>query len=379
MPARRYDIFCRVVDNYGDAGVCWRLARQLVREHGLDVTLWIDAPGRLAPGLDARRDDQVCVGVRVRTLRDNPEAVALPDVVVEGFGCGLPARYVEAMVDSPRPPAWIVLEYLSAEPWVEGMHGLPSPQPRLPLTRHFFFPGFSGASGGLLREKDLLETRDAALADPAARTAAWRAFGVAPPGPATSVVSLFCYPAPALPALLDRWTAGPAPTHCFVSEGPADAELRAWARGAGLDGAAAVVRGALTLTAIPFAAQDAYDRLLWQCDANFVRGEDSFVRAQWAARPFVWHVYPQAEGAHRVKLEAFLRRFEAGLDSGVAAVTRRFWQAWNAGDGDEAAAAWTPFREAFPALAAHGRRWARQLAALPDMAGSLVRFAQERL
>ncbi|HET9045379.1 MAG TPA: elongation factor P maturation arginine rhamnosyltransferase EarP, partial [Casimicrobiaceae bacterium] len=42
MAAQRWDVFCKVVDNFGDAGVCWRLARQLVAEHDLAVTLWID-------------------------------------------------------------------------------------------------------------------------------------------------------------------------------------------------------------------------------------------------------------------------------------------------------------------------------------------------
>ena len=40
--SRSWDVFCRVVDNYGDAAVCWRLARQLADEHGARVRLWID-------------------------------------------------------------------------------------------------------------------------------------------------------------------------------------------------------------------------------------------------------------------------------------------------------------------------------------------------
>jgi hypothetical protein len=42
MSVLRWDVHCRVIDNYGDAGVCWRLSRQLAAEHALDVTLWID-------------------------------------------------------------------------------------------------------------------------------------------------------------------------------------------------------------------------------------------------------------------------------------------------------------------------------------------------
>src|SRR5436190_18143119 len=131
MPAQRFDIFCKVVDNFGDAGVSWRLARQLVREHDIAVTLWIDALAslaKIAPDVDRVRDDQVHAGVRIRAWTEPFCHFDLPDVVIEAFGCGLPQAYLDAMVAAPRPPVWINLEYLSAEPWVESAHGLPSPQ-----------------------------------------------------------------------------------------------------------------------------------------------------------------------------------------------------------------------------------------------------------
>jgi uncharacterized repeat protein (TIGR03837 family) len=382
MPSLRFDVFCRVVDNYGDAGVCWRLARQLVREHAVAATLWIDALAslaRIAPGLDASRADQEHAGVRVRSLAALAGAVDLPDVVVEGFGCGLPDPYVEAMAAAARPPVWINLEYLSAEPWVEGAHGLPSPHPRMPLTRHFYFPGFTAGTGGLLREAGLLDARDAARAAPAGSESVWQALGIPPPAGDALVVSLFCYANPALPALLDLWAEGDEPVTCLVPEGVATAALDRWTGGAVPHAGQSLNRGRLALATVPFVAQDGYDRLLWRCDANFVRGEDSFVRAQWAARPFVWHIYPQTDDAHRAKLDAFLRRFEASLDAGAAAATTGFWHAWNDGDGPAAATAWPAFRAAFPALRAHGEAWARRLGALPDLATGLVELARARL
>jgi uncharacterized repeat protein (TIGR03837 family) len=382
MPPQRFDVFCKVVDNYGDAGVSWRLGRQLVREHGVAATLWIDAPAslvRLAPGLDVKRDDQVVAGVRVRALSDSPGPFELPDVVIEAFGCGLPDRYIEAMADASRPPVWINLEYLSAEPWVEGTHGLPSPQPRLPLTRYFYFPGFTAATGGLLREAGLAEARDAAQSDPAARAAAWRALGIPEPAAGALRVSLFCYANRALPALLDLWAEGEEPVACYVPEGIATAALDVWTGGAVPHAGQSLTHGPLTLTTLPFLPQDAYDRLLWHSDVNFVRGEDSFVRAQWAARPFVWHIYPQAEDAHRVKLDEFLHRYAAGIDTGMASAVTRFWRAWNDGDEVDVTAAWAPFRAAFPALGEHGRHWADRLALLPDLASALVDFARDRL
>jgi uncharacterized repeat protein (TIGR03837 family) len=81
--------------------------------------------------------------------------------------------------------------------------------------------------------------------------------------------------------------------------------------------------------AIPFLPQDRYDVLLWACDLNFVRGEDSFVRAQWAGRPFVWQIYAQQDDAHRTKLLAFLDRLLAGADEVLAASLRALWLGWN--------------------------------------------------
>ncbi len=333
MHAARWDVFGKVVDNYGDAGVCWRLARQLVAEHEIAVTLWIDelAPlARIAPGVDATASVQTVAGVELRRWREPLADAPRPgDVVIEAFGCGLPEAYVAAMTRRAPPPRWFVLEYLSAEDWVEGTHGLASPHPRLPLDRRFWFPGFTAATGGLLRERGLIAARDAFLADDAARRALWARLRVPPPEPGETRISLFCYPSAPLATLCDAWADGDAPVVCLVPEGVATGALDRWAGGRLPHPGEAMVRGRLAVRGIPFVAQDEYDRLLWACDVNFVRGEDSFVRAQWAARPFVWHIYPQDEAAHRAKLGAFLARYLTGLDDAAAAAVRRFWRAWN--------------------------------------------------
>src|SRR4051812_25101195 len=155
MSGKRWHVFCRVVDNYGDAGVCWRLARQLATEHGCHVTLWIDRLATLAhfqPGVDVQASTQSVAGISIARIADDAPAPPLPDVVIEAFACGLPPLYVGAMGDASAPPLWIALEYLSAEPWVDTVHGLASPQPRLPLERYFWFPGFTHQTGGLIRE-----------------------------------------------------------------------------------------------------------------------------------------------------------------------------------------------------------------------------------
>ena len=377
MPAR-WDIFCKVVDNYGDAGVCWRLARILAREHGIDSALWLDdlaALARIAPAVDVRAAYQRIDGVVLRRWTEPLPSSKAPEVVIEAFGCGLPVDYARAIAAVAHPPAWIVLEYLSAEPWVERAHALPSPHPRLPIARRFWFPGFTAATGGLLRERDLLETRDAFRGSDAAATL-WPALRMTAPAATDTLVSLFCYPNDVLPDLLDAWADGEHGVTCIVPEGVAAGALDRWTHGDVPHPGHPVGRGRLALHSVPFVDQDRYDRLLWSCDVNFVRGEDSFVRAQWAARPFVWHIYPQDGDAHRTKLEAFLDLHLAAADSLAASAVRRLWRTWN-GDtrGGPVAEAWREFANARPALARHGDAWARHLAALPDLASGLVKAA----
>ena len=378
----RWDIFCRVVDNYGDAGVCWRLARQLADEHGLAVTLWIDDVASLArfvPALAPDFADQGEHGVRVRRLEATPPPDApVADVVVEAFGCGLPDAYVQAMASAPHAPVWIVLEYLSAEPWIDASHGLPSPHPRLPLTRWFWFPGFTAGSGGVLRERDLLELRDAWRAQARAVAMALPGSDASEPRPALHV-SLFCYANPALPALLDLWADGEEPVICVVPEGIADAALARFTGGNVPRAGATLTQGRLTLAGSAFVDQGAFDRRLWTSDLNFVRGEDSFVRAQWAARPFVWHIYPQEGDAHLAKMDAFLTRFEAGLEAETAAALRAFWYAWNTGAPDVLRSAWPGFRREMAALQVHADAWAQALAAQSGLADQLVNFCENRL
>ena len=379
----RWDIFCKVVDNYGDAGVCWRLARELASEHALDVTLWLDdlAPlARLAPGVDPARATQRVAGVTIRRWLEPFPAGVPANVVIEAFGCGLPDGYAAAMAQRTPAPSWFVLEYLSAEAWIEGAHGLPSPHPQLPLSRRFWFPGFTPQTGGLLRERGLLDARDAFRRDDGAQRALWSVLRVPPPAPDEIRISMFCYPNPALPALFDAWADGDAPLTCLVPEGVATGALDLWTGGNVPHCGAPFARGRLTLCTIPFVGQDDYDRLLWLCGVNFVRGEDSFVRAQWAARAFAWHAYAQAENAHWRKLDAFTDRYAAGLAPGPRTALRRFWRAWNGvPDAGPLGEAWLDFAAARPDLDRIGVARAAELAALPELAAGLVKAAADRV
>jgi uncharacterized repeat protein (TIGR03837 family) len=401
------DIFCTVIDNYGDIGVSWRLARQLAVEYGVVVRLWVDklaALQRIWPPVDATQAIQHIplqsiplqhgAKVEVREWTSTWSPVEPAAVVIEAFGCQLPPEYVRAMAGRVPRSLWINLEYLSAEDWVAGCHGLSSPQsvpdpsaqssahlsqhPGSELAKYFFFPGFTADTGGLLRERDLLQRRQAFQENPEAATRFLADCGLGElaeevrGATARLLVSLFAYEGAPLPDLFETWSKSSRPIICLVPEGRLLGAIGRFFGGARPDAGAVLRRGALTVAVLPFLPQDDYDRLLWGCDLNFVRGEDSFARAQWAGRPFAWHIYPQAEAAHWPKLDAFLDLYRASLPSAEARALGDFWHAWN-GRGD-IAASWHELALQLPALRASAEEWSSQLARQGNLAAALVQF-----
>jgi uncharacterized repeat protein (TIGR03837 family) len=398
MQSKSCDIFCTVVDNYGDIGVCWRLARQLANEHGLQVRLWVDdlrSFGKLCPELDVELEVQVCRGVEVRRWHQtqdgsaqqefpHPERVlsglqphtttayplrvqsisrcereACADLVIEAFACKLPQSYIEAMAARERKPVWINLEYLSAEEWVEGCHQLPSQHPTLALSKYFFFPGFTAKTGGLLLERDLLERRDVFQSDASAQAEYWRSLGMPQLVEGELRVSLFGYENEAMEELLSTWEHGSHVVTCLLPEGKALPQVATFFGASTASAGEVWQRGNLRVHVLPFVEQEQYDLLLWACDINFVRGEDSCVRAQWAGKPFIWHIYPQHDGVHLEKLEALRRLYTAGLPEETAQAVQNMWLSWNGGHG--VATAWRDFAAQRMVLANHGAGWAQRL------------------
>lgn len=382
-----WDIFCNVIDNYGDIGVSWRLARQLAVEYGFRIRLWVDelaAFSAICPEIDLQREVQYVQGVDVHRWSDDTIDSTPGDIVIEAFACRLPSPFECAMAARHPPPVWINLDYLSAENWVAGCHALPSPHPNLPLTKYFFFPGFSEKTGGLLREANLDAHRQEFISSPDAQAEFWNALGVPPPNSETLRISLFAYDNPHLADLLEIWANGTTPVHCFAPLTKTRPTIEAFF-GQTLQAGQTLRRGALELHTLPFISQQAYDQLLWLCDINFVRGEESFVRAQWAAKPFLWHIYPQDDAAHQNKLDAFLRLYCEDLAAPEALAEKRLHELWNCAQAGEETtgtitrAIWTHYLAALPELSAHADKWKNNLKKQHDLCSNLVRFCRSKL
>jgi uncharacterized repeat protein (TIGR03837 family) len=359
-PGLLFDVFCKVIDNFGDIGVCWRLAADLAGR-GHRVRLWCDDPSALqwlAP--------QGAAGVEVIPWRAPVPALPPGDVVIEAFACDPPAAFVQAMAQAARPPVWINLEYLSAEDWVERCHRLPSPQfhgPGAGLVKWFFHPGFTPATGGLIREPRLFEAQARFDRDGWLRTQGLHLHA------GERLVVLFCYDNPALPQML-RWL-GQQPTVLALTPGPAQQQVHGLA-----------LPPLLRTHDLPWLSQPDFDHLLWSADLNLVRGEDSLVRAIWAGRPFLWQLYPQQDGAHFTKSDAFLDRFLSWPFNDQSRVEdiddlRALWNLWNGRSQAPGA-----FLEvAAPELSAWtewAQRFRQALAGQADLVTQLLQFVAER-
>jgi uncharacterized repeat protein (TIGR03837 family) len=369
---KTWDIFCRVIDNYGDIGVCWRLARQLANEYPAQVRLWVDeldALIKIWPNA-IRANQQLLEKVDVCVWPEAFDPTIEPAyAVVEAFACNLPDSYLAAMKRKITPPHWFNLEYLSAEDWVEGCHGLLSIHPQLGLKKMFFFPGITAKTGGLLKEASLLDERDRFLANPINRIAFLKGLDVTP-AENELIVSLFGYENTAIASLLDTWIQSPTPVLCLI---PASKILPSITNhlGKALNLSDEFVQGGLRLKVIPFLTQTDYDRLLWACDINFIRGEDSFVRAQWAAKPFIWHIYPQDEDIHMIKLDAFLQHYLEALYPKLQDAITELWRQWN--QGENCGKSWSACLADLKSWQQHSQDWCQTLHSMGDLASNMVR------
>jgi uncharacterized repeat protein (TIGR03837 family) len=292
----RWDIFCQIVDNYGDAGICWRLARSLSSIHSQEVRIFCDdlpTLNLLASGVDPTIMKRVELLPWEASYSNARHPVQAPDVVIEAFGCDLPERYLAGLFIAAIKPIIINLEYLSAEPWIMDFHGKPSPQSH-GIPKYFFFPGFQDEVGGLLLDPIPLPGELTAQKIPRDLQEVWLKLR-----PKAKRISIFCYPGAPLQKWLDDLGTLDEEFDILLTHGHSEMLALSTRKQTPLP-------KNLQILSIPFVSQDEYDWLLSQCDFNIVRGEDSFVRAQLAGKPFIWHIYPQEDRADEVKLAAFL-------------------------------------------------------------------------
>ncbi len=405
---KHWHIFCRVVDNYGDIGVCWRLAKQLTQHHQHhqhqhqhhqnhqhQVTLWVDDLSsfhhichQVDAALSIQRIDNINIA-KWPSPQTTFSADDIPDVVIEAFACELPSHYRAAMQQKWRQHSathqafvWINLEYLSAESWVEDCHLAPSPVEGMRKT--FFFPGFTAKTGGILFDSGITSLASS-LNTPATKQRTiehiCRASAVAIPPFRDRQITLFAYADAAFESLINTLINDhQTPTQLWLLGGTLDLRLERCLNEHIPGPQQSIVRGALTITRLPFLNQEDYDCLLALADFNCVRGEESFVRAQMVGKPMLWHIYPQDENTHHHKLNAFLAQYCAGCDSTLSETLKQLHYDWNsiANKPEEASTLgqnpWPNALKLMTQWQQHATIWQQKLLNNGDLTTKLVKY-----
>lgn len=306
------DVVCRVVDNYGDIGFAFRLARSLVEDaHIPNVRLIVDDVSSFSWLLAQKIENlhiytwDVSLDQRVLEFRQKP-----PTIVIETYACGRPDWFDELLFDSKRTDNRIIIniDYLTAETWAKEYHLLNCPTRSSLVKKYFFMPGFTQGSGGLLQDAhfkkllaigstsegllnlrlELIQKLDSLGLVDLNQNALLSSFWVL----------LFTYEhdySDIVEALANY--AQTRSLLVFVAEAKSKPFfIKAWEK-AGCP---------FSCVFLPFLEQGWWDHLQRVQDFSFIRGEESFARAMLIGKPFLWDCYPFGQGEQVLKIEAFL-------------------------------------------------------------------------
>ncbi|MCD8340060.1 MAG: elongation factor P maturation arginine rhamnosyltransferase EarP [Burkholderiales bacterium] len=367
MPTYTCDIFCDVIDNYGDAGICWRLSRDLVKSRGWSIRLFINnlqTLSELVPSVSPHLASQNVDGIEIE-MWDHSQKAEPSQIVIETFGCRIPESFEKKIARSPLKPVWINLEYLSAEDWIEGFHCLPSLHPQLGYEKFFFYPGVTKRTGGMIIENDLIGRQKDFEKDKEKFLLSLNA----DPGSEFNFF-VFCYPYSHLNLLKDALIADGRPVQLLLAAGKASDEL---------EKLLVEVSTSIKVVRLPMIAQSHFDELLWSCNTLIVRGEDSFTRAQLSAVPFIWTPYAQEQSIHLGKLKAFCekyRKFEP--DDSIGNLWESINFSWNQGL-PEFVPLWAKWRNNLSVLEKWAETWRNHLFSLQSLTINLCNFIEEKI
>ena len=281
------DIFCQVIDNYGDVGVAYRLAREFKRVYpNKKLRFVINKTEEL--NLIRKSED-----IEIILYKDISKIENSADLIIESFGCEIPKKYMHKALKNSK--LIINLEYFSAEKWVDDFH-LQESFLGGNLKKYFFIPGLSEKSGGILLDNEFLERKKKVEAN---KEYYLEKFGIKEKY--DLIGSVFSYEKNFGSLIEELKKLGKKIILLMLSEKTQKNFIKYFDNGNNYD--------KIKFVKLPFFSYDKYEELLALCDFNLVRGEDSFVRALLLGKPFLWHIYPQDENTHIKKLESFLEKY----------------------------------------------------------------------
>ena len=317
-------VLCKVVDNFGDIGVVWRLCCQLsnqIKKENLTskINLIVDdlaSFNKICNSVDFSKSFQVVDEINIYNWNDEKlcyDEFSKNDgenlsVILEVFQCGRPAWMEKILFEDKlnRTVQIIMIDYLTAEKYAEDFHCLQSLTRSSKVQKVNFMPGFTNKTGGLIIDSE------------------WEHFC-----DYQNNKTLLCF-------TYDRnWDA--LANACKKSN---YIEKVLIAPGKGFDSLKKsfysnfIKDSNLKIEELSFMNQNEWDKMLKNCGVLFIRGEESMSRACLSGIPFVWHAYPQSDEYQLIKVRALLERMSNHFEVEDFKIIEKVWILINSAESE---------------------------------------------
>lgn len=315
MKVNSIDIFCEIIDNFGDIGVVYRISKELKKIfQNVRIRIVLNrleefkAINKKVKDTDYQEiDGLICVTEKY--VKENIETFGVSDVFIEAFGCNVPEEYVKAAKEDSK--LWINLEYLSGEKWIEDFHLCESLIDSKTLKKIFFMPGFSEKSGGVIIDSGFLERMKYGKEN---RDEVFKKYFKDFDLKDKFIGTVFSYEKNFENLLETLKNYKKETVLLLMGEKTQKSFSEILKKNLTEDYGNIVKYGKITMIYSDFFSQEEYEEIISASDFNFTRGEDSFVRGIILGKPFMWHIYLQEEKAHMDKIKAFTERFKESVE-----------------------------------------------------------------
>ena len=315
MKVNSIDIFCEIIDNFGDIGVVYRISKELKKIfQNVRIRIVLNrleefkAINKKVKDTDYQEiDGLICVTEKY--VKENMESFGVSDVFIEAFGCNVPEEYVKQAKENSK--LWINLEYLSGEKWIEDFHLCESLIDSKMLKKIFFMPGFSEKSGGVIIDSGFLERMKFGKEN---RDEVFKKYFKDFDLKDKFIGTVFSYEKNFENLLETLKNYEKETVLLLMGEKTQKSFSEILKKNLTEDYGNIVKYGKITMIYSDFFSQEEYEEIISASDFNFTRGEDSFVRGIILGKPFMWHIYLQEEKAHMDKIKAFTERFKESVE-----------------------------------------------------------------
>lgn len=319
LSVKEITVLCKVVDNFGDVGVVWRLCRELLKKDStLKINLIIDdlkAFSCIWSEVEVGKEFQIVCGINVydwnnydycysEFLQNDGEKL---QIILECFQCGRPEWMEKILFEDKlqRTVQIIMIDYLTAEKYAEDFHCLQSLTRSAKVQKVNFMPGFTEKTGGLIIGDE------------------WKNL---PERKVDGSVLIFTYERnwkPLVRGILESQVA--VRNGVKVAQGRGmQSFVDAWNE----ENAQSVIHNA-KLEVLNYLSQNEWDKMMRNCSVLFIRGEESMSRACLSGIPFVWHAYPQSDEYQLVKVNALLEIMKVHFKSEDFEIIEKVWLCFN--------------------------------------------------